>query len=504
MVAKMNARRLLTAVVAAALSAALPGAMAMAAPMTLGSTPGSGGSFAKGPSLAQPDERIGKDVHSLSPGNLDDPGLGAAVAKKFFAEQTSALVTGHSDRAWPDALAAGPVAGKAGKPLFLTTDGQHLPTPDADYVATFINEITILGGPEVVSPHTEATWRAKGKTVRRIAGPNRFATAAMIAHTTWPQGADTVILARGDNPADAISGQPLGAKLNAPILLAEPNRLPAETRDALAKLQPKTIIVLGGEHGISQQTARQAAASAPGSTTTRIAGPTRFETSQYIADQYFADTKTVFGGLNHTPEDGTTMATGTWADMFQLAPAAGAYHAPLVLYPEIHHYLAVPIDKQVYAYDPGIKPGVAFYEHDPLWGNVDLAWRETALIRAKNGLPTLKSCTGSFTSDWQGYGGNVNQGDGSVWVNGWSAAIFVTSPGHMKVLTAQDSNYIRIVAQTLRESHGDNYAQAKQGKVDHLMDQRGLAIRVGTCAAGGKTAVPIEQRRIGPNTLSTP
>lgn len=492
MVVKVKRSGVMAALVAAVMGFGLPGVLAGQAEAA---EPAQG--------LLAPDERIGKDIHSISPGNLNDPGFGAAVASKFFPNQKRVFVAGHSDSAWPDALSAGPVAGKAGKPVFLTTADHALPSPDAAYVAKHTNEITILGGTKAVSAEFEANWRAQGKTVHRIAGSNRFETAAIIARQQWPSGADTVILARGDNPADAISGQPLGAKLNAPILLTEPNRLPTETVIALKAMKPKRIIVLGGHEGISPTVMYQATQTSPGAGANRVAGATRFETSKMIASTYFPEQRTIFAGLNHTPGDGTTMETGSWAEMFQLAPAAGSQKAPLVLHPALHHYLATPIDYTVHAYDPGTKPGVAFYENDPLWGNVDLAWRETALIRAKHGLPTMKSCTGTFTSPWQGYGGPTNAGDGSVWVNGWSAAVFTTSPGHMDVLTTKGSNYIRIVAQTLRESHGDNYAQSKPG-VGHLMDQRGLSIRVGTCEPNGKTAVPIEQKRLGPNTLSTP
>ncbi|WP_336249142.1 cell wall-binding repeat-containing protein [Stomatohabitans albus] len=460
-----------------------------------------GQAMAKNPSLAAPDERIGKDIHSISPGNLNDPGFGAAVAQRFFPSQTSVFLSAHSDTAWPDALTIGPVAGKQAKPMFITTADGNLPGPDAAYVRKHIKDITVLGGPQVVSQAVEQYWQSQGKTVHRIAGSNRYDTAAQIAATYWPNGSTTVILARGDNPADAISGQPLGTKLNAPILLAEPGRLPAETQRALAKLRPKRIIVLGGEEGIGSDVLTRIASSVSDARVQRVAGETRFETSQRIASEYFPNSSELFAGLNHTPNDGTTLATGQWADMFQLAPAAGVRQAPLVLHPAIHHYLATPIAKTVYAYDPGTKIGLDFYEHQPLWGNVDLAWREAALIRAKAGLPTKKSCTGTFESRWQGYGGPTHSGDGSIWTNGWSAAIFATSPGHLKVLTSKDSDYIRVIAQTLRESHGDNY-ELKKPNVSHLMNQRGLSIRVGTCVPNGKTPVSLEQRRIGPNTLS--
>src|SRR5579883_2868025 len=70
----------------------------------------------------------------------------------------------------------------------------------------------------IVSPHL-ATPRARAAaataTVTRLAGPSRFATAALAAETAYPS-ADTVLLANGLTPADALAGGYLAGNMAAP------------------------------------------------------------------------------------------------------------------------------------------------------------------------------------------------------------------------------------------------------------------------------------------------
>ncbi|MGN6524547.1 MAG: cell wall-binding repeat-containing protein, partial [Actinomycetes bacterium] len=55
----------------------------------------------------------------------------------------------------------------------------------------------------------------------RVAGDDRWETAAQIAAATYPNGAETVLLANGDRGsfADALSASYLAGALHAPILL---------------------------------------------------------------------------------------------------------------------------------------------------------------------------------------------------------------------------------------------------------------------------------------------
>jgi putative cell wall-binding protein len=128
----------------------------------------------------------------------------------------------------------------------------------------------------------------------RIAGSNRYATAADVADLGNWDG-DAVVLANGldaKNGADALSASFLAGVKGAPILLADSsNTLPEATTDALKKLfkdsgAEVTIYVMGKTDSVSQA-ARDAALAAVKSTlnpvgtaaVVEVAGNDRYETS---------------------------------------------------------------------------------------------------------------------------------------------------------------------------------------------------------------------------------
>ena len=74
----------------------------------------------------------------------------------------------------------------------------------------------------------------EGFALERLAGADRYATAAAIADEAFPNGATTAIIARGDVFADALAANYLAGVVDAPILLTDTNRLPEATSDALA------------------------------------------------------------------------------------------------------------------------------------------------------------------------------------------------------------------------------------------------------------------------------
>lgn len=132
------------------------------------------------------------------------------------------------------------------------------------------------------------TEEAKGRLfiastdLERIAGDIRYDTAVEISKKGWAK-ADTVILARGDHFADALSGAPLSYKLNSPILLTPSKELWKEAEKEIKRLDAKNVIILGGEQAISNTIKRQLEKS--DLNVRRINGKTRFETSALIAKE---------------------------------------------------------------------------------------------------------------------------------------------------------------------------------------------------------------------------
>ncbi|MCB8817453.1 cell wall-binding repeat-containing protein [Desulfosporosinus shakirovi] len=87
----------------------------------------------------------------------------------------------------------------------------------------------------------------------RIAGTDCYATAVEIAKRSFPQGAETVILARGDVSADALPAVPLARKYQAPLLLTPSDQLPKLVFNQIRALGAKKVLIMGGEGAISKQ-----------------------------------------------------------------------------------------------------------------------------------------------------------------------------------------------------------------------------------------------------------
>ena len=119
-------------------------------------------------------------------------------------------------------------------------------------------------------------------SANRLAGQDRYETAAAIARGGWTQS-NYVILAFGRNFPDALSAAPLSKKYDAPILLTESETLTPQAKQALIDLKVKNVIIIGGTSVISQNI--DTSLVSMGINPTRIAGNDRYETSIKIAQQ---------------------------------------------------------------------------------------------------------------------------------------------------------------------------------------------------------------------------
>ena len=161
-----------------------------------------------------------------------------------------------------------------------------------------------------------ATISFSAETVDRIAGENRFGTAAEIAKVSYEK-AETVVLAFGLNYADALAGVPLAYQKNAPILLTGTKSMPKETTNAIEKLGAKNVIILGGEGAISKDVEKTL--QNQGLTTKRLAGQSRFGTATAIADE-----------LNEAPTDVIFVYAFNSADALSVSTVAALKGAPII------------------------------------------------------------------------------------------------------------------------------------------------------------------------------
>ncbi|WP_044749189.1 cell wall-binding repeat-containing protein [Bacillus alveayuensis] len=178
------------------------------------------------------------------------------------------------------------------------------------YLLLFIPFLYIIFGSEYVY--------AAEKSVNRISGSNRYETAIELSREGWPNGAQTVMLAVGDNFPDALAGAPLAYQLNAPILLTNRAYLPADVSHEIRRLGAKHAILLGGESVISKKVA--STLQKMGLTVERINGRDRYETTIKIAER-----------LTGSPETAIIAYGNNFPDSLAIASYASKQGYPILL-----------------------------------------------------------------------------------------------------------------------------------------------------------------------------
>lgn len=133
----------------------------------------------------------------------------------------------------------------------------------------------------------------------RLAGSNRYATAAAIADHTFTAPVPAVFLSSGLAFPDALSAGPAAAHQHGPVLLTKPGSLPAATANELQRLKPATVYVVGGPAAVSDHVASVAGQYA--GTVVRLGGANRYATGVVTAKRFWSSAGTVYlsSGLNY-------------------------------------------------------------------------------------------------------------------------------------------------------------------------------------------------------------
>jgi putative cell wall-binding protein len=242
----------------------------------------------------------------------------AAIAQDTFTAPVPAVFLASGED-FPDALSGGPAAGTRG-PILLTR-GDTLPADTVTALQRLRPAVVyVLGGENAVPASVATQVAAYAPTVTRLAGVSRYGTGKLIAKALWPNGAGTVYLSSGVSFPDALSGGVLAVRDGAPILLSAPGKLPTPAANALTKLAPTRVVLLGGTAALSDVVAAEVGQLLPGATVSRIAGADRFATSAMVAQ----------AGWSTAPL-GYFAAGDNFPDALAGVPAAAANGAPLLL-----------------------------------------------------------------------------------------------------------------------------------------------------------------------------
>src|SRR5690625_1092288 len=180
-----------------------------------------------------------------------------------------------------------------------------LPTPRRRRLSV---SAAALGTMALIAPMSAAiadtTPEAEDINAVRLAGDNRYGTAQAVANYDFDDGADEVFLALGTDFADALAGAPAAEEMDAPILLTRSDRLPKETKSALATLNPEKVHLLGGRTAITTKVRAEVREAVTGdvSVTRYAAGDDRYETAVQVSTKTHpegADTVYVANGRDY-------------------------------------------------------------------------------------------------------------------------------------------------------------------------------------------------------------
>lgn len=222
-----------------------------------------------------------------------------------------------------DALAGGPLAAHHDAPLLLARQGALPEATAAEIARLEPQRAVVLGGTGAVSPAAVDQLDELVDQVDRVAGGDRYATAAAIAERLPGSGPVYVAAGAADGEgsawADALSAGAAAAADGGAVLLTAPDQLPPATARALDGDQP--VVIVGGEAAVSP--AVQSAVAQQAGDVTRVAGRTRYDTAVTLARRLVTGAS--------APPPAVWLATGQAApDALAAAPAA-ADEGPLLL-----------------------------------------------------------------------------------------------------------------------------------------------------------------------------
>ncbi|WP_161878219.1 cell wall-binding repeat-containing protein [Alkalibacterium sp. MB6] len=183
-----------------------------------------------------------------------------------------------------------------------------------------INPMNMITTSSVSTSSNRSNRRVERETVvDRVTGQNRMRVAENISRKGWTRS-DRVVLANGYKFADALSGSPLAAHYNAPMLLVNGNSISPQTLNEITRLRAKEVIVLGGVNSVPEHiitTLRNR-----GLSVRRLAGQNRYDTSRIIAEELIS---------LRGPSTAHLVNGEAYADAISISPVAGRYKQPILL-----------------------------------------------------------------------------------------------------------------------------------------------------------------------------
>jgi putative cell wall-binding protein len=244
-----------------------------------------------------------------------DPALTSVIAGRLAHPDSRAVVLVDPAAGEPlgQSLTAGTLAAAQAAPLLLTDAGALPAVVAQDVAARQVTTAWLVGSTSVISPAVEQQLRALGvSTVTRIAGTDRWSTAAAVAQAATQAivqhggtASREAVLASGDSGEllDSLVAAGAAAAVGRPMLLTSRTGIPAATLAAIKALGITSVDVISSTAAVPEPTL--AALTAAGVTRhVRLVGKGRWATAATIADAFVGQAAT----------DRVVLASGLQAD----------------------------------------------------------------------------------------------------------------------------------------------------------------------------------------------
>lgn len=231
-----------------------------------------------------------------------------AVGEEAFPDSDEVVIVAGATASLVDGLVAAPFAVHREAPVLLS-ERYRLGSVTRREVRERRPEIAwLVGGTGVMSGSVTRELRDLGIEVRRLAGADRYGTAAAVA-SRMPRGRAAVVASGAPgNLVDAAAAAGPAAADGRPILLTAPRQLPPVTRAALRERQVTEVRVLGGTGAVSPRVVEQLRGM--GLPTARVGGADRYATAAAVASRFRDATGTdvvvVTGGADVNLVDAVT------------------------------------------------------------------------------------------------------------------------------------------------------------------------------------------------------
>ncbi|MBQ0059127.1 MAG: cell wall-binding repeat-containing protein [Lachnospiraceae bacterium] len=212
-------------------------------------------------------------------------------------------------------------------PLLLVDPGNINATVDlCDKKVSPNTLVYIIGGTSALPSSLDNILKARGYSVKRIAGNDRWDTNMQILQEATDRGVymDQLLVTTGTDYPDALSASGTGS----PIMLVSNSGLTSAQIQFLTtyKIRFRDIIILGGEKAVPTAVENQIRSLLRSDAKfVRLAGADRYETSYKVAEYFW-------GPQGRFSPDGITLVTGSnFPDGLSAGPFAYRTDAPIIL-----------------------------------------------------------------------------------------------------------------------------------------------------------------------------